>query len=1117
MSREQPRSRFPADPLWYKDAVFYEVPVKAFYDGAHDGIGDFSGLTQKLPYLQDLGITAIWLLPFFPSPWRDDGYDIADYTNVHPAYGTLKDFQLFLREAHARGLRVVTELVVNHTSDQHAWFQRSRRSPAGSRWRDFYVWSADPERYRQARIIFKDFEPSNWTWDPVAGAYYWHRFYSHQPDLNYDSPHVRKAMLDAVDFWLDLGVDGLRLDAVPYLFERDGTSCENLPETHAFLRELRAHIDSKYDDRMLLAEANQWPEDAIAYFGGGAECHMAFHFPLMPRLFMSVRMEDRYPITDILRLTPPIPENCQWALFLRNHDELTLEMVTDEERDYMYRVYAHDAGARINLGIRRRLAPLLENDRRRTELMFALILSLPGTPVIYYGDEIGMGDNYYLGDRNGVRTPMQWSGDRNAGFSTANPQKLYLPVVIDPEYHYSAVNVENQQNNQHSLLRWMKRLIGLRRQYRAFGRGTITVLNPENRRVLAFVREYEGERILVVANLSRFTQPVELPLSAYRGLAPEEIFGRNMFPAIGEGGYFLSLGPHAFSWFVLRQPETEKEVLKGAEGLFMAPALPWPGDEKGVLDAGTVERLEGVLGPYLNSRRWFQRKSRPMNRTRIVDVLPFPASMSYVLIVTVEFSDDDPQTYFLPVSVAFGEGERERIERESPEAILAQLEGPGGALGVMYSATRNPEFSTALLGLMSRRKRVEGRNGELAGGHTRQFRTLLGPGRPELAPALVQVEQSNSSIAFGSRFVLKLIRRIESGAHPELEAGLALEGAREKAALTAPLAGWIEYRPRGGEAAVAGILHGYVENETDAWRYTLENLSLFFEHALSPDAGEAGQGMSGLSVSGLPGGEAPEAAHRLTGGYLTAVRLLGTRTAELHLQLSRIDRPEFRPEPFNDLYRLSLYHGLLALNARVFDLLRNRLARLPEQVRAACEALATHEQECLKKIEYLRDHQLYSSRIRVHGSFDLESVLYTGKDFVIIDLEGEPDRPLGERRIKRSPLRDAAEMILSFFEASRTALAAHAAGTSGPGPAQGPVERWAEAWQRWVSSEFVRGYVETPGIAALLPPTREEMRALLQVYVLEKALRDLEGCLAWRPMAALIPAQAILRLLEATR
>jgi maltose alpha-D-glucosyltransferase/alpha-amylase len=551
MARREASASVGTDPLWYKDAVIYELHVKAFFDSNADGVGDFPGLTQKLDYLADLGVTAIWLLPFYPSPGRDDGYDIAQYDAVNQAYGTLRDVKLLIREAHARGLRVITELVCNHTSDQHPWFQRARRAPADSVYRDYYVWTDNPDKYKDVRIIFTDTEGSNWTWDPVANAYYWHRFFHHQPDLNFDNPRVRAEIKKAFDFWLDMGVDGLRLDAIPYLYEREGTNGENLPETHEFLRELRQHMDAKYGDRMLLAEANQWPEDAAAYFGHGDECHMCFHFPVMPRMYMALRMEDRFPLYDILEQTPPIPETSQWALFLRNHDELTLEMVTDEERDYMYRVYAHDPQMRINLGIRRRLAPLLGNNRRRIELLNGLLMSLPGTPVIYYGDEIGMGDNVYLGDRNGVRTPMQWSGDRNAGFSEANRQRLFLPVITDPEYHFEAVNVDAQQANPQSLLWWMKRLIALRKEHVAFGRGSLTFLHPDNRRIVAFVREHEGEQILVVANMSRFVQYADLDLSAYRGLVPVEMFGRVEFPRIGDGPLFITLGPHGFIWFSL--------------------------------------------------------------------------------------------------------------------------------------------------------------------------------------------------------------------------------------------------------------------------------------------------------------------------------------------------------------------------------------------------------------------------------------------------------------------------------------------------------------------------------------------------------------------------------------
>ena len=674
-----PRNDLPpssADRLWYKDAIIYQLHVRAFHDSNGDGVGDFRGLMQKLDYLQDLGVTALWLLPFYPSPLKDDGYDISDYTAVHPAYGTLRDFQAFLREAHRRGLRVITELVLNHTSDQHPWFQRARSSAPGSRARDFYVWSDTPERYPGARIIFKDFESSNWTWDAQAGAYYWHRFYSHQPDLNYDNPETRRALSHVLDFWLGMGVDGLRLDAVPYLYERDGTSCENLPETHAYLRELRRHVDEHFPNRLLLAEANQWPEDAIAYFGSGDECQMAFHFPLMPRLFMAVHMEDRFPVIDILQQTPPIPEDCQWAVFLRNHDELTLEMVTDEDRDYMYRVYAQDAEARVNLGIRRRLAPLLNNNRRRIELMKGLLFSLPGAPIMYYGDEIGMGDNIYLGDRNGVRTPMQWSGDRNAGFSQANPQRLYLPVIMDPEYHYATVNVEAQQNNPHSQLWWMRRLIALRKRYKAFARGSVEFLFPENRKVLAFVRRYEGETMLFVANLSRFVQYVELDLTQYQGTAPVELFGRTRFPPVGDSPYFITLGPHAFYWFALEPVEAERGMAAAPPQTIQVPELVLTAHGNGVLESIPRSILESTLPQYLRQKRWFGGKARPMQSVQIADSIQVQVANggpeAHLLLVRVSYREGEPETYLLTLAVAGGH-EAQRVHREMPDSVIATV------------------------------------------------------------------------------------------------------------------------------------------------------------------------------------------------------------------------------------------------------------------------------------------------------------------------------------------------------------------------------------------------------------------------------------------------------------
>ncbi len=701
------------DPQWYKDAIIYEVHARAFNDSDADGMGDFRGLTKRLDYLQDLGVTLIWLLPFYPSPWRDDGYDISNYTDVHPAYGTLRDFQAFLKQAHRRGIRVLTEVVLNHTSDQHPWFQRARQAPPGSRWRDFYVWNDTADKYPDARIIFKDFETSNWTWDPVAKAYYWHRFYSHQPDLNYDSPYVRQAVLDVIDFWFDLGVDGFRLDAVPYLYEREGTNCENLPETHAFLKQLRAHVDSKYKDRILLAEANQWPEDAVAYFAEDDECHMAFHFPLMPRLFMAIRMEDRFPILEILQETPHIPANAQWALFLRNHDELTLEMVTDEERDYMYRVYAHDRRMRLNLGIRRRLAPLLENDRRKIELMNALLFSLPGTPIIYYGDEIGMGDNIYLGDRNGVRTPMQWSPDRNAGFSRANPQKLYLPVIIDPEYHYEAINVETQQNNPHSLLWWMKHLLQQRKQFQAFGRGTLDFLRPSNRKVLAFYRRYQDQTILVIANLSRFPQQVELDLSAAKGLSPVEIFGRAEFPPIGDQPYAITLGSLGFYWFSLEPKQAHQEALTAAvtpSGLPLIVVESW--DE--VFEGRSLAILLRRLPAYLKTRRWFQGKDRTIRSADFIDDIPIPGTAAHILLGNIEYSEGDPEFYVLPGSVATGDA-AEQVKEKLADVSVAQLQAQDGSRGILFSAMWDPAFLQAMLSAIARRRRFRGKFGELIG------------------------------------------------------------------------------------------------------------------------------------------------------------------------------------------------------------------------------------------------------------------------------------------------------------------------------------------------------------------------------------------------------------------
>ena len=814
------------DPLWFQDAIIYEVPVRAFADSNDDGIGDFQGLTEKLDYLQDLGVTAIWVLPFFPSPLRDDGYDIADYTSINPIYGTLSDFQQLLDAAHERGIRVIIELIINHTSDQHPWFQRARRAPKGSKERDFYVWSDTPEKYQEARIIFQDFETSNWAWDPVAKEYYWHRFYSHQPDLNYESPEVCQAVFDVLDFWLAMGVDGLRMDAVPYLYEQEGTNCENLPATHAFLKQMRSHVDAKYPNRMLLAEANQWPEDAVQYYAAGDECHMNFHFPLMPRLFMSLQMEDSFPIIDILQQTPQIPDNCQWALFLRNHDELTLEMVSDEDRDYMYRVYAQDTQARINLGIRRRLAPLMQNNRRRIELMNGLLLSLPGTPVLYYGDEIGMGDNIYLGDRNGVRTPMQWSSDRNAGFSRTNPQRLYAPPTIDPEYHYESINVEAQRANPQSLWWWMKRLIATRERFQAFGRGTFEFLYPENRKVVAFMRTYKDEHILVVANLSRFVQTVELDLAEFKGAVPVEIFGRTEFPAVGELPYFLSLSPHAFYWLTLQLQETSQTERPQSQLPTLVASGKWQN-----LFARTESRaaLASVLPDYLRTRRWFGGKARKIQATQITEVIavPYRDTEAYIVLLQLEYTEGSPETYVMPLAYEAREwgvgSESEESEhptpnseprtpnselRTLPEYVVAQIKVQGAnETGVLVDALADKDFLTFPLEAIASAQRYQGLRGELLATTT----DALIPGQLDLSqlePRLLKGEQSNTSVVYGDQLILKFFRKVEEGINPDLEIGRFL--TEKKTEHFVPVAGALEYHHQEGQAVTLGILHGFV-------------------------------------------------------------------------------------------------------------------------------------------------------------------------------------------------------------------------------------------------------------------------------------------------------------------
>jgi maltose alpha-D-glucosyltransferase / alpha-amylase len=1093
------------DPLWYKDAVIYELHVRSFYDSNGDGMGDFRGLVQKLDYLQDLGVNAIWLLPFYPSPWKDDGYDISDYTSVHPAYGNLRDFRRFLKAAHDRELRVITELIINHTSVEHPWFQRARNAKVGSKWRDYYVWSDSPERYSEARIIFQDFETSNWTWDPVAKAYFWHRFYSHQPDLNFESPDVQKAVFDALDFWLNMGVDGLRLDAIPYLFEEENTNCENLPRTHEFLKDLRSRLEEKHTGKMLLAEANQWPEDAVAYFGDGDECHMAFHFPLMPRLFMAVKMEDTFPVIDILDQTPEIPPNCQWGIFLRNHDELTLEMVTDEERDYMYRVYGRDPRHRINLGIRRRLAPLLENDRRKIELMNSLLFSLPGTPVIYYGDEIGMGDNFYLGDRDGVRTPMQWSPDKNAGFSSANPQSLYLPVIIDPEYHYESKNIETQQYNPSSLLWWMKRLIAVRRRYRAFQRGTIDVLTTNNSHVFAYIRQWEDETLLVVANFSRYPQLAYLELGSNSGTVPVEIFSQNEFPrALEDQPYALSIGGYDYYWFELRPADPQHDA--GEFG---------PGSELSITqrDWDTFsptlsETLEDrVLQSYLTRSRWYREKSRSVRKIQIIDRMAFGTreNRAWMLFAAIDFADDRSETYLVPAALAFRE-EAAGLSEETPQAVIANVtvkEEPG----LIYDAVYDAEVREQILNYLLNRKTVPTEEGTLTFTRGRAAKLLAADLEPGDNSRVLRVEQSNTSMLYGDVFFFKLYRKLEDGINPDIEM-LRHLSERHRFPQVPSYAASVEYRGPRHSGAALGMLVSFVPSQGDAWSYVLEAVSRYFENILSQPESNARLAKP-TDLFSVSSEEIPDEFALLADSFfLSMVELLGKRTGELHLRLAseKIDK-DFVPEPFSRLYQRSVYQSLRSLLKRVVTLVNQKKRRAKsEEERETLQRMLDLEGPILSQFATITKGKIEAQKIRIHGDYHLGQVLFTGKDFVIIDLEGEPARSLGERRLKFGAFRDVAGMIRSFHYAISQQYFLYT--QTRPEDAEA-LTHSVDVWYGYVAGLFLSAYLETVNSATFVPKDPEALKQMLNVFLLEKAVYEVSYEINNRPDWLSIPIQGL--------
>jgi maltose alpha-D-glucosyltransferase/alpha-amylase len=1073
-----------ADPLWFKSAVIYQLHVKSFFDSNDDGVGDFAGLIAKLDYIAALGVNTLWLLPFYPSPRRDDGYDIAEYCGVHPDYGTLDDARAFIEAAHARGLRVITELVINHTSDQHEWFQRARHAERGSPERDFYVWSDTDQALSGTRIIFCDTEKSNWTWDAVAGQYFWHRFYSHQPDLNFDNPEVLESVLRVMRFWLDLGVDGLRLDAVPYLIEREGTSNENLPETHAILKRIRAEVDAHYPDRLLLAEANMWPEDTQQYFGEGDECHMAFHFPLMPRMYMAIAREDRFPISDILRQTPGIPDNCQWAIFLRNHDELTLEMVTDSERDYLWNTYAADRRARINLGIRRRLAPLLERDRRRIELMKSLLLTMPGTPVLYYGDEIGMGDNIYLGDRDGVRTPMQWSIDRNGGFSRADPAGLVLPPLMDPMYGYQAINVETQQRDPHSLLNWTRRMLEVRNRHPAFGRGSLTFLYPRNRRILAYLREHEGELVLCVANLSRTLQAVELDLSMFDGRVPVEIIGGTSFPPIGQFSYLLTLPPYGFYAFQLiadahmpdwhlpppqSLPEHQTLVLRGALENSLAGGA-----------RATLER--DVLPAYLHNRRWFASKDRPLVSARFAYSNPMPGYED-MLLAEVEVAlagQDAAERYLLPLAIAW---ESDELPALPQQLALARVRR-GRHVGYLTDAFAVDRFAAGVVASIRSGMRMPTDGGEV------RFVPGEAPDRDALDAdgpiRWLSAEQSNSSLVIGGA-VLKLVRRLAPGINPETEIGRYL--TRLGYPNIAPLLGEVVRVDANGEPTTLMVLQGFVQNQGDAWRWTLDHLQRTFDqYRLVPD-------------------DEQDTSEELVAGYDGFAEALGRRLGELHQALAAPTRdPAFVPEQAGsdqaqawvDSARVQLDRALSAIEASAAaGPAGERLLARRDRLDAVLRRLAAAAPGALLT--------------RVHGDLHLGQVLVVQDDAFFIDFEGEPARSLAERRARNSPLRDVAGVLRSLDYAAAVLVR----GEDGVAPVQDErMGEFAGGFRRRASRVFLRAYRDTLAAAPSRWVGPDAFEPLIDLFLLEKAAYEVAYEAANRPDWIEVPIEGLAAMLD---
>ena len=1049
------------DPLWYRDATIYQLHVKSFFDSNGDGIGDFPGALQKLDYIRELGIDTIWLLPFYPSPRRDDGYDISDYRGVHPDYGTMADVKAFIAAVHARGMRVITELVINHTSIEHPWFQAARVAPPGSPERDFYVWSDTDEAYAGTRVIFVDTERSNWTWDTVAGAYYWHRFYSHQPDLNFDNPQVLEEVLDIMRFWLDLGVDGLRLDAVPYLVEREGTSNENLPETHAILKKIRAAMDAHAPGKMLLAEANQWPEDAQEYFGDGDECNMSFHFPLMPRMYMAIAREDRFPITDIMRQTPSIPENCQWVVFLRNHDELTLEMVTDSERDYLWATYASDRRARLNLGIRRRLAPLLEHDRRRIELMTGLLLSMPGTPVIYYGDEIGMGDNIHLGDRDGVRTPMQWSPDRNGGFSRADPEGLVLPPIMSSLYGFAAVNVEAQDRDQHSLLNWTRRLLAVRRGHQAFGRGTQAFIRPGNRKVLVFLRVHEDETILCVSNLARTAQAVEVDLSGFAGRTPIDLLGGSAFPPIGRLPYLLTLTPYAFYWFILAdEGELPNWHTPLPEPLPELTTLVIRREVSDMLASPQRTVIEhDLLVPYLSLRRWFTAEDGSPTSVRIAHAGAITATAGDLLLLELSIAGKEhTDKYLLPLGIVW----EDEMTAALPQQLALARVRRGRRVGVLTDAFAIDSFPQTILRLLRERAVIRDWDDEIHFVPTEQLDEL--DIAPDAEIRRLSAEQSNSSLIIGDDVMLKVLRHTTDGIHPEIEMTRHL--TENGYANTPPLLGLVSRITPDGGTRVLILLQGFIINQGDGWTWMQD----FFSRTADSLVGEASELADEVDAF------AP---------LVEFAAAVGRRLAEMHAVLAEPSNDAaFSPETANEV-DAGLWTQEIQSQVKGALSVIDRMPAWPTTTMAEDAAfLMDHADELHQRIESLSKAVPGVLKTRIHGDFHLGQVLVVNDDAFLIDFENDTTRSLAERRQKSSPLRDVAGMLRSFEYGRAAAISGRTALTPKEGESRAPM---IERVHQGVVAAFSEAYRQGHDAAARRWASDEAWPILLDLFLVQKA------------------------------